>query len=168
MSIRTPRRFGAFDGFYKLYREGVDDTANEESKLLPPMTVGESLQLNKVEPDQHFTEPPPRYTEASLVKKLEALGIGRPSTYAPTISTVQKRGYVVKENREGTPRPYKVLTLKNGEIKSATKTENTGAEKSKLFQINGAKNLKGLCKYLVKKGIFCTQEVTIFLSLNFL
>lgn len=123
-----------FDGFLRVYSESDDDTEEQQnSETLPMVKVNEKLNLLEVNATQRFPSPPPRYTEASLVKKLEALGIGRPSTYAPTISTVQKRGYVVKENKEGTPRPYKVLTLKNGEIKSATKTENTGAEKSKLF-----------------------------------
>lgn len=123
-----------FDGFLKVYSESDDDTEEQaNSETLPMVKVNEKVNFLEANAIQRFPSPPPRYTEASLVKKLEALGIGRPSTYAPTISTVQKRGYVVKENREGTPRPYKVLTLKSGEIKSTTKTENTGAEKAKLF-----------------------------------
>ena len=123
-----------FEGFLKVYSESDDDTQEEQnSETLPQVKANDKLNFLEATATQRFPSPPPRYTEASLVKKLEALGIGRPSTYAPTISTVQKRGYVVKENKEGTPRPYKVLTLKNGEIKSTTKTENTGAEKAKLF-----------------------------------
>jgi len=123
-----------FDGFLRVYSESDDDTEEEQnSETLPMVKANEKLNFIEANATQRFPSPPPRYTEASLVKKLEALGIGRPSTYAPTISTVQKRGYVVKENKEGTPRQYKVLTLKNGEIKSATKTEITGAEKAKLF-----------------------------------
>jgi len=123
-----------FDGFLRVYSESDDDTEEEQnSETLPMLKNNQAVNFSEANAIQRFPSPPPRYTEASLVKKLEALGIGRPSTYAPTISTVQKRGYVVKENREGTPRPYKVITLKGGEIKSTTKTENTGAEKSKLF-----------------------------------
>ncbi len=95
--------------------------------------AGEQLALQEMTATQRFDRPAPRYTEASLVKKLEELGIGRPSTYAPTISTVQKRGYVVKENRDGTQRPYRILTLANGNISDRTATENVGAEKQKLF-----------------------------------
>ena len=97
------------------------------------MEEGEKLGLNEVAPEQHFTQPPPRYSEASLVKKLEELGIGRPSTYAPTISTIQKRNYVEKTNREGEERAYQVLTLNKEGINSSTATEITGAEKMKLF-----------------------------------
>src|SRR6185295_11286841 len=95
--------------------------------------IGDDLKLLEASATERFTHPPARYTEASLVKKLEELGIGRPSTYAPTISTVQKRGYVVKEEREGKEREYDVITLKNDQIKSEKKTEITGAEKNKLF-----------------------------------
>lgn len=123
-----------FDGFLKVYMESTDDEAPEDQEgILPPMKVGDKLKLNEVTATERFTYPPPRYTEASLVKKLEELGIGRPSTYAPTISTVQKRGYVVKEERQGRERPYQVLTLKKSKITSETKTEITGAEKNKLF-----------------------------------
>jgi len=123
-----------FDGFLKVYMEGRDDEDGEEQEgLLPEMKQGEALLLQDMIATQRFDRASPRYTEASLVKKLEELGIGRPSTYAPTISTVQKRGYVVKENRDGTPRPYRVLTLKDSAIVDATATENVGAEKQKLF-----------------------------------
>ncbi len=123
-----------FDGFLKVYMEGRDDEGDEEQEgLLPEMRQGEALQLREMTATQRYERPAPRYTEASLVKKLEELGIGRPSTYAPTISTVQKRGYVVKESREGTPRAYRILTLAEGEIAERTATENAGAEKQKLF-----------------------------------
>jgi len=123
-----------FDGFLRVYSESSDEGEEQgNSENLPMVKVNEKINFFEANAIQRFPSPPPRYTEASLVKKLEALGIGRPSTYAPTISTVQKRGYVVKENKEGVTRPYKVLTLRNGEIKSATKTEITGAEKAKLF-----------------------------------
>lgn len=123
-----------FDGFLKVYMEGRDDEGDEEQEgLLPEMRQGEALKLREMTATQRYERPAPRYTEASLVKKLEELGIGRPSTYAPTISTVQKRGYVVKESREGTPRAYRILTLAEGEIAERTATENAGAEKQKLF-----------------------------------
>jgi DNA topoisomerase-1 len=123
-----------FDGFLKVYLEGRDDEEDEEnSDLLPPLSNGERLNLVQMLSEQKFSRPAPRYTEASLVKKMEELGIGRPSTYAPTISTIQKRGYVLKDNREGTPRNYQTAILKNGEIKSRTAVENVGVEKSKLF-----------------------------------
>ncbi|MDP3557131.1 MAG: type I DNA topoisomerase [Bacteroidota bacterium] len=124
-----------FDGFLKVYMEGTDDEDSDEenSSILPPMKVGEKLVSQEITATQRFTHHPARYTEASLVKKLEELGIGRPSTYAPTISTVQKRNYVEKTDREGTPRNFTQLILANQTIKKETKTENTGAEKSKLF-----------------------------------
>lgn len=123
-----------FDGFLKVYMESTDDEENEEnSSMLPPLKVGDKLTNQEISATQRFTHHPPRYTEASLVKKLEELGIGRPSTYAPTISTVQKRNYVEKTDREGTPRNYVNLTLSKGKINKDIKTENTGAEKSKLF-----------------------------------
>ena len=123
-----------FDGFLKLYLEGTDDEEEEEQEgVLPPMKVGEVLGLSYLEALERYSRPAPRYTEASLVKKLEELGIGRPSTYAPTISTIQNRGYVEKEDREGTPRQLSVLRLDKNGIKSQTKSEITGAEKSKLF-----------------------------------
>lgn len=123
-----------FDGFLKVYFESTDDE-NGKSKtvLLPEIKVNTKLNLDKIDAIQRFTKHPARYTEASLVKKLEELGIGRPSTYAPTISTVQKRGYVVKEDREGTERDYLHYTLANAKITKAEKKEITGAEKAKLF-----------------------------------
>ena len=125
-----------FDGFLKVYMESTDEEEEDSEKtegMLPAMTVGQSLNANNITATQRFTHHPSRYTEASLVKKLEELGIGRPSTYAPTISTVQDRGYVVKEDREGRPRNYTVLTMKSGSVSEEVKTENTGAEKAKLF-----------------------------------
>lgn len=124
-----------FDGFLKVYIESTDDVIEEDdtSGLLPPVAAGMMLALKEMTATQRYTASPPRYTEASLVKKLEELGIGRPSTYAPTISTIQKRTYAVKEDREGIVRNYDLLTLKNSEVTSEIKTENTGAEKNKLF-----------------------------------
>ncbi|HKP32000.1 MAG TPA: type I DNA topoisomerase, partial [Chitinophagaceae bacterium] len=125
-----------FDGFLKVYREDRDEEDLEEEQqegMLPPLTVGQKLPLKEMNATERFSRPQPRFTEASLVKKLEELGIGRPSTYAPTISTVLKRGYVEKRDKEGVKRNYQVLTLRNGQISKATEEENTGAEKSKLF-----------------------------------
>ncbi len=123
-----------FDGFLKVYLESTDDESEgENSKMLPPLKVGEKLLLIDMEAGEKYTRPAPRYTEASLVKKLEELGIGRPSTYAPTISTIQKRGYVVKEDRDGKERSFTVLTLDKGNIKRAVKSEKYGSEKAKLF-----------------------------------
>jgi len=125
-----------FDGFLKVYLEGTDDenSENGDDAILPPLKVGQKLEMKEIIATERYTRPSARYTEASLVKKLEELGIGRPSTYAPTISTIQKRGYVHKEEKMGTEREYKVLTLnKNKEIKQEKKTEITGADKGKLF-----------------------------------
>jgi DNA topoisomerase-1 len=123
-----------FDGFLKVYLESADEDAEDEGKgLLPPLASGEKLSLLNIEAAERFTQSPPRYTEASLVKKLEELGIGRPSTYAPTISTIQQREYVVKEDRPGQVRTIRVIRLENGKIKSSAKTENFGFEKAKLF-----------------------------------
>jgi len=126
-----------FDGFLKVYLESnddEDDTQQEgENTMLPPLTKGQRLALQELSATERFSRPPARYTEASLVKKLEELGIGRPSTYAPTISTIQNRGYVVKEERDGRQRAFRVLTLKGGNIIKEEKVENTGAEKGKLF-----------------------------------
>jgi DNA topoisomerase-1 len=125
-----------FDGFLKVYIESTDDENGEngETELLPDISEGQKISFTEILATQRFTRPPSRYTEASLVKKLEELGIGRPSTYAPTISTIQKRGYVHKEEREGTEREYVVLTLDNSnKIKSEKRTEITGADKGKLF-----------------------------------
>ncbi len=123
-----------FDGFLKVYIEDTDDENGEEqSGLLPPMNKGEKLDLIRMTSSERFTKYPPRYTEASLVRKMEELGIGRPSTYAPTISTIQKREYVVKENREGFKREVQKLVLEKGELKESVLTETAGNEKGKLF-----------------------------------
>ena len=128
-----------FDGFLKVYMESSDEDDDEDAKnMLPPISVGQVLNLGDMKARQEFSRPPSRYTEASLVKKLEELGIGRPSTYAPTITTIQKREYVVKEIREGKERNYKVLTLKDDNISQELLTEITGAEKNKLFPTNTA------------------------------
>jgi DNA topoisomerase-1 len=127
-----------FEGFLKVYLEGKDDEEgeDEDKKVLPPLKVGQDLELNELLATQTFTRHPARYTEPSLVKRLDELGIGRPSTYAPTISTVQKRGYVVKESREGVERKYAVHQLKANKVVSKTETEITGAESNKLFPTN--------------------------------
>jgi DNA topoisomerase I len=124
-----------FDGFLKVYFESTDDddeVENDESRL-PNLTVGQSLDFRQMIATEKFTKHSARYTEASLVKKLEELGIGRPSTYAPTISTIIKRNYVEKKDKEGVKRDYRILKLKNDNIQKLTEQENTGAEKSKLF-----------------------------------
>ncbi len=128
-----------FDGFLKVYFESSDDDQedleddNADNSLLPPLTKGQALSLKTMQATERFSRPPARFTEASLVKKLEELGIGRPSTYAPTISTIQNRGYVVKEDRDGKERVYQTITLQDGEISSLNKTEITGAERNKMF-----------------------------------
>ena len=124
-----------FDGFLKVYIEGRDDDNAEESNemILPPLAVGDVLTSTDIVATQRFTQQPPRYTEASLVKKMEELGIGRPSTYAPTISTIQQREYVEKSVKSVEKREFSVLTLKNGKISAKIKTENTGTESGKLM-----------------------------------
>jgi DNA topoisomerase I len=123
-----------FDGFLRVYAESTDqENVEEERYVIPPVTEGMPLQYENITATQKFTTPLPRYTEASLVKKLEELGIGRPSTYAPTISTIQNRGYVSREDRPGEKRSIKILTLLKGKVASSTKTEIAGKEKSKLF-----------------------------------
>lgn len=125
-----------FDGFLKVYMESSDedesDNEGDESRL-PNLTVGQNLEFREMNATERFSRPPARYTEASLVKKLEELGIGRPSTYAPTISTIIKRTYVEKKDKEGVRRAYQILKLKDDAVKKITAEENTGAEKSKLF-----------------------------------
>ena len=125
-----------FDGFLRVYRDSQDEDAEgreDEAGLLPPLKKGQTLACSDVTATERFSQHPPRYTEASLVRKLEELGIGRPSTYAPTISTIQQREYVVKGDKPGEERDCNVLTLKDGQIADETHREITGAEKSKLL-----------------------------------
>ena len=122
-----------FHGFLKVYAEGTDDEESDESGVLPPLHEGQMLDLRAMVAQEKFTQKPARYSEASLVKKMEELGIGRPSTYASTINTIQARTYVVRQDLEGKARSYAVHTLANKSITSETKTENTGAERAKLF-----------------------------------
>ena len=138
-SDATPYKFIAvgevikFDGFLKVYKEGSDDEQEQDLKILPTVNVGDILTYNKIECTERFTQRPPRYTEASLVRKMEELGIGRPSTYAPTISTIQAREYVLKGDKEGFKREYNQLLLSKGKIKESVKSETVGAEKGKLL-----------------------------------
>ncbi|MBW3130955.1 type I DNA topoisomerase [Hymenobacter profundi] len=133
-----------FEGFLKAYAESKDegeedaDTESSFSRGLPPITVGQRLPLQLLRATERFSQPPARYTEASLVKKLEEMGIGRPSTYAPTISTIQKRGYAEKDSREGKERKFHVLTLDGDAVKTEVKTETYGADKAKLFPTDTA------------------------------
>lgn len=124
-----------FDGFLRVYKESYDDDTEQEdeSRLLPNIIVGQSLERKEITAVQRYTQAPARYTEASLVRKLEELGIGRPSTYAPTISTIQNRDYVVKGSREGVERSYEVLQLESNAITETIRTEMTGSEKNKLL-----------------------------------
>ena len=122
-----------FDGFIKVYRESTDDDNASELAAIPAVFKGDELTAKEIIATERFTQHPPRYTEASLVRKLEELGIGRPSTYAPTISTIQQRGYVEKGNKAGTTRNYGIITLKNGKITAKEGKETVGAEKAKLM-----------------------------------
>ena len=124
-----------FDGFLKVYMESKDDEEEdgEQDGLLPAVIVGEGVDMKKIKAQERFARPAPRYSEASLVKKLEELGIGRPSTYAPTITTIQKRQYVTTETREGKQRKIAEVTLIGSDITEEVKVENYGAEKNKLF-----------------------------------
>ena len=124
-----------FDGFLQVYRESYDDETEKEQEngLLPPVELNEVLSLQHIEATERFTQRPPRYTEASLVRRLEELGIGRPSTYAPTIQTIQNREYVVKGDKEGVKRDYCVITLEKGVITETEKTETVGADRNKLM-----------------------------------
>ena len=122
-----------FDGFLKVYLESTDDEDEEQEGMLPTLKEGEPLTNKNITATERFTRPQPRYTEASLVKKLEELGIGRPSTYAPTISTIQNRGYVERSTLEGELRNYQLLRLVNNTIEKKTLTERVGADKGKLI-----------------------------------
>ena len=122
-----------FDGFLKVYRESYDDTTEEDTAILPPIEIGTTLDMEKMEAQQRYTRPPFRYNEASLVKKMEELGIGRPSTYAPTISTIQKREYVTKGDVKGTSQEFQIITLKNNKISEKKGKETIGSEKGKLM-----------------------------------
>ena len=122
-----------FDGFLQVYREGSDDENATDASAIPAVHKGDALKAKEIVATERFTQHPPRYTEASLVRKLEELGIGRPSTYAPTISTIQQRGYVEKGNKNGTQRTYDIITLKNGKIAEKEGKETVGAEKAKLM-----------------------------------
>ena len=125
-----------FDGFLKVYMESTDEDSNGNSSgdvIIPPLKAKDKLQMSSVVATRRFTQRPPRYTEASLVKRLEELGIGRPSTYAPTITTIQNRGYVVKEDRPGVERTFDVISLKKDKITIKNNVEIVGVEKSKLF-----------------------------------
>lgn len=122
-----------FDGFLQVYRESVDDEVAGDTAAIPSVQKGEALVAKEIVATERFTQQPPRYTEASLVRKLEELGIGRPSTYAPTISTIQQRGYVEKGNKSGTARKFNIITLKNGKITAKEGKETVGAEKAKLI-----------------------------------
>lgn len=122
-----------FDGFLKVYMEGTDDENGDQPGLLPAMKEGDGLSLIEMRARERFSKAPPRYTEASLVKKLEELGIGRPSTYAPTISTIQKREYIIKESRPSASREVQLITLKDNEVASKTLSEKVDTEKSKLY-----------------------------------
>ncbi len=123
-----------FDGFLKVYLESTDEEEPDgEEGMLPPLTPGQQLEYLEIQAQQKFSVPPYRYNEAMLVKKLEELGIGRPSTYAPIISTIQKREYVVREDRSGSPRRYDLILLRQGKIAETTQEETVGYEKGKLF-----------------------------------
>ena len=122
-----------FDGFLKVYTEGTDDENGEKAGLLPAMQKGDDLSMLEMKARERYSKQPPRYTEASLVKKMEELGIGRPSTYAPTISTIQKREYVVKESRPARKRDIKLVVLKDGNISSETLKENIDSGKTRLY-----------------------------------
>ena len=125
----------SFEGFLQVYMESNDDDTEKEQEngLLPPVKLHETLSLKDIVATERFTQRPPRYTEASLVRRLEELGIGRPSTYAPTIQTIQNREYVVKGDKEGTERTYTVVSLSKGKIKETEKTEIVGADRNKLM-----------------------------------
>ena len=148
-----------FDGFLKVYIEGHDDEGDSESSqdILPTTHKGDSLNMVDIKADSRYTMQPPRYSEASLVKKMEELGIGRPSTYAPTISTIQQRLYVVKSEKEGKPRKFITLELQNGKIKRSSRTETIGSEKGRLMPTDTG----------IVVNEFLTQYFPDILDLNF-
>ena len=121
-----------FDGFLKVYLEGTDFDEEDQAGMLPKLTINEALKNKYITATERYTKPPYRYTEASLVKQLEELGIGRPSTYAPTISTIQRREYIVKGSIDGVEREYTELKLKAGVVKEKLLTEKVGSDKGKL------------------------------------
>ena len=126
-----------FDGFLRVYLESKDDEDDEDAKgMLPPLTIGQGLNLGQMKATEKFTRPQPRYAEASLVKKLEEMGIGRPSTYAPTISTIINRGYVIKQDKPGQERKFVEYTLQQNQISETSGKETFGSEKAKLFPTN--------------------------------
>ena len=134
LTLEAKAEMIVFDGFLKVYLESKDDEGDDDLKdVLPPLSEGQSLDLNYMEAVERFTKPKPRYTEPSLVKDLEELGIGRPSTYAPTITTIQKRNYAEKTSREGVARDYRYCRLEKGNVTSETRSETVGTEKMKLF-----------------------------------
>jgi DNA topoisomerase-1 len=131
------------EGFLKAYTETEDDTDDQQPARIPPLKTGDVLQPSTIQAVEHFSNPPPRFSEASLVKHLEEQGIGRPSTYAPTISTIQDRGYVVRQDREGYQRPFHTITLTENTLSESTASETSGSEKARLaptdmgFLVNG-------------------------------
>ncbi len=137
VTFNTSGEVVKFDGFLKVYSESTDnENGDDEKTLIPEVRKDMPLTYKKMTADQRYTTPPPRYTEASLVKKLEELGIGRPSTYAPTITTILNRGYVLREDRAGEKREVKIFTLEKGVVNSSRKSELFGKEKAKLFPQN--------------------------------
>ncbi|MEY4927115.1 MAG: hypothetical protein RI894_1551 [Bacteroidota bacterium] len=158
-SLKAEGEVIKFDGFLKLYIESNDEENDEENTMLPPLKVGQIVDLDSMTARQGFTKAAARYTEASLVKKMEELGIGRPSTYAPTISRIMEetRGYVVRDSRDGVERVYRLLTLKNNQVIAESKKEMVGAEKNKLFPTDTG--------MLVTD--FLTQHFTDIMNYNF-
>jgi DNA topoisomerase-1 len=147
-----------FDGFLKVYMESIDEDDSEGKEgILPSMSPGNILNVEKIVAQEKFSQQPIRFTEAMLVKKLEELGIGRPSTYAPIISTIQKRGYVIKEDRPGSSRNYTLITLRNQQITEDQQSEKVGFEKAKLFPTDIGNLVNG----------FLVQHFTNILDYNF-
>ncbi len=137
VTFNTSGEVVKFDGFLKVYSESTDnENVDDDKNIIPAVKKGMPLDYKKITADQRYTMPPPRYTEASLVKKLEELGIGRPSTYAPTISTILNRGYILREDRPGEKREIRILNLEKGTVTPTRKSEMVGKEKAKLFPQN--------------------------------